>query len=82
VASVTFDFIDTAFVMDWGSVVSLSFRKVFYRVDASECYSCVCVFEYVSNFAYLWAVICEGRPTTCNKPTATSARNSHQKLLV
>jgi hypothetical protein len=23
-----------------------------------------------------------GRPKTCNQPTATSARNSHQKLLV
>jgi hypothetical protein len=23
-----------------------------------------------------------GRPTDCNQPTATSARNSHEKLLV
>jgi hypothetical protein len=40
VANVTFDFIDAAFVIVWGS---LSFRVVFYRVGASECYSYVCV---------------------------------------
>jgi hypothetical protein len=45
VASVTFDFIDAAFVIVWGGVVSLSFREVFYRTGASECYSYVCVFE-------------------------------------
>jgi hypothetical protein len=45
VASVTCDFIDVAFVMVWGGVVSLSFRELFYRVGASECYSYVGVFE-------------------------------------
>jgi hypothetical protein len=45
VASVTFDFVDAAFVMVWGGVVSLSFREVFYRIGAFECYSYVCVFE-------------------------------------
>jgi hypothetical protein len=45
VASVTFDFVDTAFVIVGGGVVSLSFREVFYRIGASECYSYVCVFE-------------------------------------
>jgi hypothetical protein len=48
--------------MVWGGVVSLSFREVFYRIGASECYSYVCVFEEVSNFAYLLAVIYEGCP--------------------
>jgi hypothetical protein len=51
VASVTFDFIDAAFVIVWCGVVSLSFREVFYRIGASECYSCVCVFEQVGNFS-------------------------------
>jgi hypothetical protein len=45
VASVTFDFVDTTFVIVWGGVVILSFREVFYHVGASECYSYVCVFE-------------------------------------
>jgi hypothetical protein len=36
VASVASDFIDAAFVMVWGGVVSLSFREVFYRTGASE----------------------------------------------
>jgi hypothetical protein len=45
VASVTFDFIDAAFVIVWGGVVSLSICEVFYRDGASECYSYVCVFE-------------------------------------
>jgi hypothetical protein len=44
VASVTCNLIDAAFVIVWGGV-SLSFREVFYRVGASECYSYVCVFE-------------------------------------
>jgi hypothetical protein len=43
-ASVTFDFIDAAFVIVWGGVVSLSFRQVFYRIGASECFSYVYVF--------------------------------------
>jgi hypothetical protein len=31
----------------------------------------------------LCLTFCElGRPTTCNPTTATTARNSHQKLLV
>jgi hypothetical protein len=42
-AYVIFDFVDAAFVIVWGGVVSLSFREVFYRIDASECYSYVCV---------------------------------------
>jgi hypothetical protein len=58
VASVAFDFIDAAFVILWGGVVSLSFREVFYRTGASECYSYVCVFEEVGYFAYLYAVVC------------------------
>jgi hypothetical protein len=62
VASVTCDFIDAAFVMVWGGVVSLSFREVFYCIGASECYSYVCVFEWVNNFAYFGAVICEVCP--------------------
>jgi hypothetical protein len=45
VASVTYGFIDAAFVMVWGGVVSLSFREVFYRIGAHECYSCVGVFK-------------------------------------
>jgi hypothetical protein len=45
VAGITFDFVDTAFVIVWGGVVSLSFREVFYRIGASECYSYVHVFE-------------------------------------
>jgi hypothetical protein len=56
------DFLYAAFVMVWGGVVSLSFREVFYRIGASECYSYVGVFEYVNNFAYLWTLICEGCP--------------------
>jgi hypothetical protein len=59
VASVTFDFIDAAFVIVWGGVVSLSFHAVFYRIGASECCSYVCVFEEVGYFAYLWAVVCD-----------------------
>jgi hypothetical protein len=51
VASVTFDFIDAAFVIVWSGVVSLSIREVFYCDGASE---------WIGNFAYLWAVICEG----------------------
>ena len=43
--SVTCDFIDAAFVVVWDGVVSLSFREVFYRIGASECYSYVGVFE-------------------------------------
>jgi hypothetical protein len=45
VASVTFDFVDAAFVIVWGGVVSLSFHEVFYCIGASECYSYVRVFE-------------------------------------
>jgi hypothetical protein len=44
VASVTCDFVDAAFVMVWGGVVSLSFREVFYCIGASECYFYVGVF--------------------------------------
>jgi hypothetical protein len=63
VASVTVDFVDAAFVIVWGGV-SLSFREVFYRTGASECYSYVCVFEYVGYFTYLWDVICKIRKIT------------------
>jgi hypothetical protein len=45
VASVTCDFLDAAFVMVWGSVVSLLFHEVFYHIGVSECYSYACVFE-------------------------------------
>jgi hypothetical protein len=45
VASVTIDFANTAFVIVWGGVVSLSFREIFYRIGTSECYSYGCVFE-------------------------------------
>jgi hypothetical protein len=36
VASVASDFIDAAYVMVWGGVVSLSYREVFYRIGASD----------------------------------------------
>jgi hypothetical protein len=45
VASVACDFVDATVVMVWGGVVSLSFREVFYRIGASECYSNVGVFQ-------------------------------------
>jgi hypothetical protein len=45
VASVTCDFIDTAFVMVWGGGVSLSFRELFYRIGGSESYSYIGAFE-------------------------------------
>jgi hypothetical protein len=45
VAGVACDFVDAAFVMVWGGVVNLSFREVFYRIGASECYSYVGVLE-------------------------------------
>jgi hypothetical protein len=38
------DFVDADFVVVWGGGVSLSFREVFYRIGASECYSNVGVF--------------------------------------
>jgi hypothetical protein len=62
VAGVECEFVDAAFVMVWGGVVSLSFHEVLDRVGAFECYSYVGGFEKVSNFAYLCAVICEGCP--------------------
>jgi hypothetical protein len=62
VAGVACEFVDAAFVMVWGSDVSLSFHEVFDGIGAFECYSYAGVFEKVSNFAYLWAVICEGCP--------------------
>jgi hypothetical protein len=62
VAGVACEFVDVAFVMVWGGVVSLLFLEVFYRIGAFECYSCVGVYKNVSNFAYLWVVICEGCP--------------------
>jgi hypothetical protein len=45
VASVACDFVDAAFVILWGGVVSLSYREVFYRIGSSECYSYVGAFE-------------------------------------
>jgi hypothetical protein len=45
VASVTCGFIDAAFVMVWGGIVSLSFRAVFYCIGAHECYSYFGVFK-------------------------------------
>jgi hypothetical protein len=62
VESVTCEFIDAAFVMVWGGVVSLLFREVFYRIGAFECYYYVGVFKWVIDFRYLWAVVCEGCP--------------------
>jgi hypothetical protein len=38
VAGVACEFVDAAFVMVWGGVVSLSVHEVFYRIGAFECY--------------------------------------------
>jgi hypothetical protein len=45
VAGVACEFVDAAFFMVWGSVVSLSFHEVFDRIGAFECYSYIGVFE-------------------------------------
>jgi hypothetical protein len=45
VAGIACEFVDAAFVMVWGGVVSLSFHEVFYRIGAFESYSYVGVIE-------------------------------------
>jgi hypothetical protein len=47
VASVACEFVDAAFVMVWGGVVSLSFHEVFYRIGASELYYYAGVFSWL-----------------------------------
>ena len=62
-ACVTFNLINSPFIMGRNVVVLGRSDNFSYGVLASESYPDVCVLEYVCDFAYLWGNVCECCPS-------------------